>query len=790
MKPELSLKRYFFPILVVVSISSLGLVFWRQYESHEKKLLELKTKTTARQLALRLEEYIKIRIELVSRLQQAWMKSSVPDKQEFFSTAKRIIKDFPGLLAINWIDREGYIRWVHPFEPNKNALGKNLKKHKSARKYFLESVKSGKIVATSPITLLQGGKGFAVYLPVDTPAGRQGYLNVVFRFELLFSGVVDKELSRDFVIKIHHVDDKFTPSASKGWYAFKIINQKWHLHLEPTEELKEQDFSKWDELVLVFALLAGLVLGYIALRYYDKHNALRESEEKLRLITENVSDVIWTCDPDLKFTYISPSIQRLRGFTVSEAMEENVEDSMPSESLHKLMKLIEGLRHKEKTLRLPVDFSTGVEIKQYRKDGSVIWVQVTASVMRDETGEPIGIVGVSRNISDIVNARNESEELKEQLYQSQKMEAIGRLSGGVAHDFNNLLTAIIGYGNLLSDELSDKPEIRKDVDEIMQAAQRAAHLTSQLLAFSRKQIISPVYIKPDIALERSRNLLERIIGENINLVFNNGAQGAGIIMDNGQFDQIIVNLVVNARDAFSEEGGNIIIETDIVELDNNHRVWLGDFTPGKFVRISVSDDGCGIPEPVLKKIFEPFFTTKGVGKGTGLGLSTVYGIVTQNSGLINAYSEEGKGSDFRVYFPVSEDDLIAQREDSVVESVEGNGDIVLVEDDETVRKVTARILLEMGFNVVQFAEPRKALKHLLDCSIGTVLVTDIVMPEMSGIELFRKIRMERKDIKAVFTSGHSEEIISKRGVLDKGAVFISKPYDFNELAKLIRDAMG
>jgi len=390
------------------------------------------------------------------------------------------------------------------------------------------------------------------------------------------------------------------------------------------------------------------------------------------------------------------------------------------------------------------------------------------------------------------SSTREKEILQNQLYQAQKMESIGRLAGGVAHDFNNMLNVILGYTEMAARRLpADHPQ-QRFLGEILKAAQRSADLTRQLLAFARKQPALPKILNLNHTIESMLSILKRLIGESITLSFEPEQPIDSIKIDPVQVDQILANLCVNARDAIGDRQGRITIKTSMAKLDeafcDNHP----GFSAGIYVSLSVSDDGCGISKEAIGNIFEPFFTTKGLGKGTGLGLATVYGIVRQNGGLIDVTSQIDIGTTFRLFFPPHHEETTTEAQQHS-QPITQNGDamILIVEDEPSVLAITETMLMQQGYNVVTAATPSEALKkassgdHNFD-----LLLTDVIMPEMNGAELARKIAGIYPEIRVVFMSGYSANIISPHGVLEKGTFFLQKPFIVEQLAEIVRTALA
>ncbi len=391
---------------------------------------------------------------------------------------------------------------------------------------------------------------------------------------------------------------------------------------------------------------------------------------------------------------------------------------------------------------------------------------------------------------DLTRKSDEAEELARQLRHAQKMEAIGRLAGGIAHDFNNLLTVIGGYASLLLETQPARELASELAGEIKLASDKAAELTRQLLAFSRRQMLQLQVVDLNALVSGLERMLRRLIGEDISLV-THLAPGLGRVKaDPGQLDQVIINLVVNSRDAMPD-GGRLTLETGEVVLDESLARALPDIAPGTYVVLTVSDTGSGMSEEVKQRVFEPFFTTKEVGKGTGLGLATVYGIIKQTGGHIGFQSELGRGCDFTVYLPrVEADDVREPRGLAEVRAVAGDEVVLLVEDDAMVRVFTRKALERLGYEVIEASDGNEALEALQRRQRPVdVVVTDIVMPLMGGRELAQRVLERWPGTPLLFVSGYSDDAILRRGVLDQGAHFLQKPFTAAALARALRRAL-
>jgi PAS domain S-box-containing protein len=431
-----------------------------------------------------------------------------------------------------------------------------------------------------------------------------------------------------------------------------------------------------------------------------------------------------------------------------------------------------------------------IEEPQTTSEGNIITLLTSKIPLRNSNGEIGGVIGTYYDISDRKRVEAEKEKLQAQLQQAMKMEAVGRLAGGVAHDFNNLLTVITGYSELLLKKIGKESPMREEVEEIKRAGERAASLTQQLLAFSRKQIIEPKMVHPDILVAEMHKMLTRLIGEDIALQATTGKSLGWVKVDPGQFQQILMNLVVNARDSMPD-GGKIVIETANVDLDEGYCAVHPYVKPGRFVMVAVSDTGKGMSEEVKARIFEPFFTTKERGSGTGLGLATAYGAVHQAGGSIEVYSEVGIGTTLRIYLPRIEEEAVKpEKVDRPTDLPGGTETVLVVEDEDTLRTLCERILGDLGYLVMPARNGAEAiaLAHAYADRID-LLLTDVVMPGMSGRELATQLVLEYPEMQVLFMSGYPDDAIGKHGVLDEGMSFIGKPYTPSALARKVREVL-
>jgi len=515
-------------------------------------------------------------------------------------------------------------------------------------------------------------------------------------------------------------------------------------------------------------------------------DALRESEERFRLAMEATKDGLWDWDIPSGRVYFSPGYWSMLGYDAASqppSAEAWIDMIHPDDRDAVLAANNDCIANRCETFV--------VEYRMRTRDGEWKWIQGRGkAVARDAAGRAQRMIGTHIDITERKHTEEEREKLKGQLLHSQKMESVARLAGGVAHDFNNMLTVIQGHADLAMMHLQpDDPSFRR-FSTIRDIAQRSAELTQQLLAFARKQVIAPIVLDLNKTVKSMLNMLRRLIGEDVELAWVPGKGLWTVKADPTQIDQILANLCVNARDAIAGVG-RIVVATENCSLDKEYCAAHSGFVPGDYVRIAVSDNGCGMDKQMLDQIFEPFFTTKGLGKGTGLGLATVYGAVRQNEGFINVYSEPGQGSVFAIYLPRYEGSVTQERVADEAELAVGGGEtIVLVEDDPAILDTVASMLQLLGYTVLSAVTPHEAIR-LVHQHPGKIdlLLTDVIMPEMNGRDLADRLLVHQPWLKCLFMSGYTADIITHHGMLNGKTHFLQKPFSHTVLAAKVRQAL-
>ncbi|NCP77833.1 MAG: PAS domain S-box protein [Desulfuromonadales bacterium] len=505
--------------------------------------------------------------------------------------------------------------------------------------------------------------------------------------------------------------------------------------------------------------------------------AQKSIEEELRKLTRAVEQsptTIVITDLGGTIEFVNPKFTQLTGYSAEEALGQNP----------RILK--SGKTSPETYVDMWQTITAGKvwegELLNKAKDGSVFWEHTSISPLRNQQGEITHFLSTKEDIT-------EKKRIQEQLNQAQKIDSIGRLAGGIAHDFNNMLTTISGNVELALRKLENGKPLKNHLLQIKETSKRSADLTRQLLGFARKQTIRPKILDLNQSVNKMLQMLQRLIGEDINLSWSPAATPMNVLIDPSQLDQILTNLVANARDAIATTG-TLVISSEKVTLDQHYCVSHPYSQPGDYVRLNVSDDGCGISSDELKNIFDPFFTTKAPNKGTGIGLSTVYGIVRQNHGSIEVYTEVGRGTTFSVYLPFLGDALHIETPTAETPLECGHERILLVEDDPGLLEITRLLLEDLGYQVSATDDWQQALEQVEQARPPLdLLLTDVIMPGCNGKELAEKIHARKPELKVLYMSGYATDIISSRGLLDEGVHLLRKPFTSQVLANKLREVL-
>jgi PAS domain S-box-containing protein len=604
--------------------------------------------------------------------------------------------------------------------------------------------------------------------------------------------IVKRQNGGDYLTRVNAGEGKRIMDAMRAEFVALIQTEQKLLE----ERSRYAERATWAVLgtSLFLALLLGWLLSLFLRRqflllsrsYSSAEDELKKQQKFLREVIDADPSLIFVKDWDGRFILANKAVADLYQTTTEKLVGRTDADFNASpQQVEAFIRADRSVIETGQKQFIPEESVTDA------RTGDVCWFQTIKTPLAARDDGALYVLGVSTDITKRKLAEESLMERDEQLRQSQKLEAVGQLAGGVAHDFNNLLTVIAGYGDLLIRQLHGNDSARRKVEEIKRAAERAAGLTRQLLAFSRRQVLQPKAIDLNALINDTGKMLRRLIGENIEFVTVLRNEAGLIFADPGQVEQVLVNLVVNARDAMPD-GGKLVIQTASVELDESYTNMHVAVTPGQYVMLAVSDTGTGMDAETQARIFEPFFTTKEVGKGTGLGLSTVYGIIKQSGGNVWVYSESGKGTTFKIYFPRVAVETRAPRAVEVerAELPRGTETILLVEDEPVVRALSRTVLEDGGYIVLEASNGEEALR-VCEQYAGPLhlVVTDVVMPKLGGRALVEKIAERFPDAYVLYMSGYTDEAIVHHGVLDSGTNFLEKPFTPDALLRKVREVL-
>ena len=798
---------------IVVSLMLAGGVTWfaAQIRQQEEASLRRETSIVGQQAQRHLREWVDARLAVAAHFAESWNARYRGRPEEYRRDASLFLGRLPGVQALNWIDRDRVIRITVPDEGNEAALGADLRRHPAAevRTAIERAVASGQPSRTAAnVGFLQGGRGFAFYWAVlDDDGELEGFLNGVVRIDQIVAQALLGEQSTDrFRVSLRDGDEVvaqlgsgLSPAeASDGarWpfalsHQIPVLDRSWDLTIAPSAaRLAEMRTIAGPAGLAVGYAVAGLI-GWLLYLSLARQISLRRGQRDLRQLAsamDQASEGITVTDPQGRILYANRAFgemmgvggQALAGQRVPSMASTNGSDDALLSEIRSC--LTEGRAWQGRYRTLWDDGS------QHTRAGSV-------TPVRDESGKTIRLVCVLRDVS-------REEALEDQLRQGQKMEAVGRLAGGAAHDFNNLLTVISGYCAQILAAPEDVEATRESVRRVGEAAERAAELTRQLLAFSRQQALRPERLALDEVVEGLAPILRRLIGEDVEIRTDLSPDLATVWADRGQLEQVIVNLCLNARDAMPE-GGVLQLSTGAERIGPAPPDVRPELSPGAYVALRVRDDGCGMPVSVRERMFDPFFTTKDVGKGTGLGLSTVYGIVEQSGGGLRVSSSPGIGTEFCVLLPASpaeaSDEKVAARDRDEAaghaappSGPSGRGELVLVvEDESAIRSLVARTLEGAGYRVVAARDGEEALARVAEADEPpSLLLSDVIMPRLGGPELRNRLREQMPGLRTLFMSGYSLDRMTGDDVLDPSDRMIQKPFSPSSLLESVQSALS
>jgi PAS domain S-box-containing protein len=793
MKRRSSWNTIVIPVALSAVLVASFLMFWIDSHRHERDLLSLKTALTAQQVAIRLEDYISVRLHVAASMRDHW-DDHIDSYTTYRNHAENIVENLGGLLALNWIDAEGVIRWVVPEEPNRAAKGQDLMANPVGGPYLREAMRTGKMFVTPPLDLYQGGRGIVAYIPIgfDSPSGEvTGFLNAVFRLEPMIEDCLARGVRDNFYFAIREGDELVYKSGDHETIlgdpasvteSFRIVDRLWAVTLSPTPRLAGAASTTGHDFVFGLGLLMALAAGFLSWRVLDSRSKIKWNEARYRQILETAMEGIWTIDADANTNFVNDRLAEMLGYTVEEMMGRPVYDFMPEDAFGQASKNV---------ARREAGIAEVHEFPLRREDGSELSAIMSTNPLYDARNEYIGALAMVSDITERKRAEEERRDLEIQMRQTQKLESLGVLAGGIAHDFNNLLTGIIGHAGLALNEVTGESRLRENIDEIDAAARRAAGLCQLMLTYSGKGQLEVAPVDLNELVGEMGGLLGLSISKKATIEYELHDKLPTVDADTAQIGQILMNLITNASEALGDETGVIVIRTGSIKCDRNYLrdTYLSPEIPsGRYVYMEVRDTGAGMDLEMLDRIFDPFFTTKFVGRG--LGLAAVLGIIRSHSGTIKVESAPGLGTTFRVLLPVGrldrpEPETTADSELAATAGISGRT-ILAVDDEEIVLSLIKRVLESAGAIVLTADNGQAAVESFRDHAEDIdCVVLDLTMPEMDGEETFRELRGIRDDVRVIISSGYAEEEVTERFEGHNVGDFISKPFRPNDLLDVV-----
>ncbi len=775
------------PLLLFLAVAAGTLMLWREQRAVDQRRLSLETQVTAEQVRLRLTAWIDTRVNLTLGLADLVAREAPLDSTRFVEYASRIYDLGVGMQAVNFIDPAHVIRIVVPAASNLSALGADLEQHPSpgVQAAILNAEATRASACTPVIDLLQGGKGFATYHPIFNGGGRLlGYVNGVFKIDVLVDAcLAEPNLRSRFRLDLMDDRDGIAyrdsgqgepqswPYDSSG--IVHIVNRDWKLTLAPQPQFVQSTVSAAQYAMSAGGLLLALVLALTLRALLRRHAALQESRAAYQLLVDHLSDMLVKVDMAGRFLYVSPSYCRMFGMQEQDLLGQEFMPLVHEDDRESTSRALARLHEAPHT--------SSHEQRALTREGWR-WIGWSNSAVLDGQGRVTEIVAVGR---DITHRRD----LEEQLALSQKMQAVGQLAGGIAHDFNNILQAMRSHLHFVEEEIGPESPMRDDLQQIDRSIQRAATLTRQLLAFSRQQVLHTEDLDLTHAVTDMLKLLGRVIGEDVTLEFRPDPDLRSVHADLGQLEQILLNLCVNARDAI-DGAGSITITTANRDIDAEFCEQNAWARPGRWVELTVRDDGRGMDEETQRRIFDPFFTTKKMGHGTGLGLATVYGIVRQHDGLVRVESKPGRGASFSIWLPAGEKAAPVAVPVDPGAVPRGRETVLVAEDDTAVRELATRVLVHGGYKVITARDGEEAVRlHGEHRGEIALVILDVVMPKLGGREARARILEQAKDVRILFATGYDPDTIHGRLDDVRGADILSKPYEPDDLLRRVRKAI-
>lgn len=796
-RPDIAL-----PSLITLAILTITAVIFSFQRSNTEVRLAQETRLTGSTVAAQLQTHLNARLKAGALLGQRFVVAEEIDAETFRAEAALTHALFEDFQALSWVDAAGVIRIVTPEEGNEAAINLDLRTLPLPAQVLARSEETGRMQVTPPIELAQGGRGFVAYVPVSGTAGRTGFVNIVFRTDPLFENVLKESGARPYALnitdagKLVFATSEVAVRSDIAHESFVMVGpRQWRISIAPTASLVRQANTWLDEIILAFGVLAAVLSGLTSRLVFVRQAAVQKGEARLRDIANNIDDVVWVGSADNTETrYINPAFERVFGLSFEQIKNDPsaLADILEPDEAQKIFGTIEAVSEKLATEeKLSTDRFEYPIYKVKGPDGITRDMYARGVAMRDENGQIDRFVNVATDVTELIRTQEDLRNSNERLLQSQKMEAIGQLTGGVAHDFNNLLAVILGNIELAED--ADLPdEIRKSLSVAKSTALKGAALTKSLLSFARQSPLEPARIDINKMVKETESWSSRVIPEIIEFEASLLDSLWKVEVDPTLTQSALLNLILNARDAMPD-GGKLTLETSNVRIGQEYNeLHDEDIEPGHYVLLSVSDTGTGIHKENLAQVFDPFFTTKPVGAGSGLGLSMVQGFMKQSGGFVRISSEQNVGTTLKLYFKAvsgEQENDARDRPASRMPNTAGSR-ILVVEDEEAVLDLLVTVLTRAGHLVTPARSGDEALKIWDEDPSFDIVVTDIVMPGgLQGTDLARALRERNKDLPVVFLSGYASEATVYENWLRQEDIRLMKPVTRNDLLVAVEKAL-
>ncbi|MDX1566560.1 MAG: PAS domain S-box protein [Longimicrobiales bacterium] len=801
-----SVFRHALPVVAGVVVLLVSVLLWKELNESEGDQIRRAVESAAEGVGGEIAARLEARLLALDRMGSRWEEGGAPTQREWTADAELYLRHGVANRGIAWADADSRLRWIVPPEPADTLVGGRLGGVERIRPSLEEARETGRPTITPALGFYPDRPSFLALAPIHGIEGFQGYIVGFSTTRDLLQEML-AQVEPQFGVAVHQGSSTLyrrgeePTEARLEWIhqdTVDLFGTSWRVEVWPTPGFLAIARSDLPEVVLVVGILLALLLTLtllLARRASEEADAavamaqkaerareeLSRKEQRFRTLVTATTQMVWWTDPDGRIDGPLHSWQEFTGQSEEEIQGLGWTDAVHPDDVDRVLEAWNAAVRDRSVY--------DIEYRVRRADGAYREFAVRGVPVTDEDGAILEWIGTCTDITERKEAERARAESEARLLQAQKMESIGQLAGGIAHDFNNLLTVVLGECEIALNAVGEDDPLESSLTHIRSAGQRASMLTRQLLTFSRRQPVDPVVFDLNEVVRDMESMLTRVIGEKIRLETRVGADPVPVRADRGQVEQVLVNLVVNARDAMPD-GGTVRIETATARLDDHHPQVPVEVPPGEYVLLAVTDTGVGMTDDVMDHVFEPFFTTKEMGKGTGLGLATCYGIAQQAGGFMEAESEPGEGTTMKLYLPTAEEPPSSDGSSENGRMPRGAERVLLVEDDENVRRVSQRMLERLGYDVVTARDAEEALS-MPEGRIESLdlLLTDVVLPGMGGRVLAETIRERHPGIEILFASGYSDDEILDREILKHGGRLVQKPFTVDQLARKVREAL-